>query len=98
MVHQADEKAQLVGGQIFDAVNDQTESVDHFLQKLVEVSGATGSYQYITPTNLYEVAISGTTLIRPYLARALLGWRSKKPGLVDGLETYYFASLAASHS
>jgi nucleoside-diphosphate-sugar epimerase len=47
----AAEKAHLVGGKIFDAANDQTESVDDLLQKLVEVSGAKGPYVYIAPTN-----------------------------------------------
>jgi nucleoside-diphosphate-sugar epimerase len=47
----AAEKAHLVGGNIFDAANDQTESVDDLLQKLVQVSGAKGPYEYLPPTN-----------------------------------------------
>ncbi|KAH7909813.1 hypothetical protein BJ138DRAFT_1173494 [Hygrophoropsis aurantiaca] len=88
------EKGQLVGGQIFDAANPQTESVDDFLQKLVEVSGATGPYKYVKPLNAYEVAMASTTLLRPYLARALLDWIPRKAGFVDGLSTYYAAWLA----
>lgn len=45
------EKSSLIGGKIFDAVNDFTESVDDILQKLVEVSGAKGLYEYIAPSN-----------------------------------------------
>lgn len=37
----------------------------------------------------FEAAIGTTTLVRPYLARALLGWRPRKPSLIDGLDTYY---------
>jgi hypothetical protein len=43
----------------------------------------------------YEKALATTSLVRPYLARALLGWQPRKAGLVDGLETYYAAYLAS---
>jgi hypothetical protein len=43
----------------------------------------------------YEEALTTTSLIRPYLARALLGWQPRKAGLVDGLATYYAAYLAS---
>ncbi|KAJ6530957.1 hypothetical protein DFH09DRAFT_1044708 [Mycena vulgaris] len=92
----AAEKATLVGGKIFDASNPTTESVDELLQKLVQVSGATGPYEYTKPANLFEEAISSTTLVRPYLAKALLGWSVKKQGLTEGLETYYAACLAST--
>jgi nucleoside-diphosphate-sugar epimerase len=47
----ASEKAGVAGGKIFDAANDLTESADDFLERLVQVSGAKGGYEYITPTN-----------------------------------------------
>lgn len=47
----AAEKAPLAGGQAFDAVNDFTEDVDDFLNRLVEVSGAKGPVVYKEPTN-----------------------------------------------
>lgn len=43
----------------------------------------------------YEVALGATALLRPYLARSLLGWTPRKPGLVDGLETYYRSYVAS---
>lgn len=92
----AAEKAQLVRGKIFDAANDFTESVDDFLKKLVEVSGAKGPVVYRDPTNLFEKAITTTSLLRPYLARSLLGWRPRKAGLVDYLEIYYNAWKASA--
>ncbi|KAI0933019.1 hypothetical protein AcW2_001466 [Taiwanofungus camphoratus] len=91
----AAEKSSIVGGKIFDAANDFTESVDDLLQKLVEVSKAKGPYEYIKPSNLFEAAISSTSLLRPYLARALLGWRPRKAGLVEHLEIYYAAWKAS---
>lgn len=45
------EKAPAIGGKIFDAANPSTEALDEFLQKLVEVSGAKGPYEYTKPTN-----------------------------------------------
>jgi nucleoside-diphosphate-sugar epimerase len=47
----AAERGQGVGGMVFDAANGQTESVDDLLQKLVEVSGAKGPYEYVPPQN-----------------------------------------------
>ena len=45
------EKAAICGGLIFDAANDQTESVDDVLATLAKVSGATKPYEYRDPTN-----------------------------------------------
>ena len=47
----AAEKGQLVGGKIFDAVNDFTESADDLLKKLVKVSGAQGPHEFVKPSN-----------------------------------------------
>ncbi|KZT25447.1 NAD(P)-binding protein [Neolentinus lepideus HHB14362 ss-1] len=92
----AAEKAQLIGGKIFDAANDFTESQDDFLNKLVEVSGATGPVEWLKSEHPYHDALSATALLRPYLARALLGWQPKKLGLVDGLAIYYAAWKAST--
>ncbi|PPQ73735.1 hypothetical protein CVT26_011890 [Gymnopilus dilepis] len=87
----ATEKAVLCGGLIIDAANDNTESTDDFLAALVKVSKANGDYEYREPTNVFEVALGTTILLRPYLAKALLGWQPRKPGLIDGLQVYYGA-------
>jgi hypothetical protein len=50
---------------------------------------------YHTLLLAWEVALGTTILIRPYLAKTLLGWQPKKPGLVDGLPVYYAAWKAA---
>lgn len=47
----AAERAAVARGQIFDASNDVNESTDAFLQRLVEVSGASAPYQYREPAN-----------------------------------------------
>jgi nucleoside-diphosphate-sugar epimerase len=43
----------------------------------------------------FEIASCSTMRIRPYLARTLLGWSPRKPGLVDGMESYYAAWKAS---
>ncbi|KAL4243983.1 NAD(P)-binding domain superfamily protein [Abortiporus biennis] len=91
----AAEKAQLVKGQIFAGANDVTESVDDILRKLVDITGAAG-FEFVEPTNVFERALTTTSLVRPYLARSLLGWRPVKAGLVDHLEIYYKAWEATS--
>ena len=45
------EKSAICGSLIFDAANDQTESVDDVLATLVKVSGAQKPYEYRNPTN-----------------------------------------------
>ena len=45
------EKAAICGGLIFDAANDQTESIDDVLAALVKVSRAQKPYEYRNPTN-----------------------------------------------
>jgi len=89
------EKACLLGGKIFDASNPNLVSVDELLQRVVEVSGAKGSYEYTKPTNAFEEALAATGLVRPYLANALLGWSPKKPGLIENFDVYYAAWVAS---
>lgn len=50
------EKAQLVGGKIFDAANDVTESKDDILKRLAEITGVQGPVEYIEPSNRKSVS------------------------------------------
>lgn len=45
------EKAPILGGLAIDASNDTTESIEGFLQRLVQVSGAKGPHGWIEPAN-----------------------------------------------
>lgn len=55
------------------------------------------SYNHAAYTMIvFQSAIATTSLLRPYLARSLLGWHPKKAGLIEGLETYYNAWKAAA--
>ncbi|KAF8551936.1 NAD(P)-binding protein [Imleria badia] len=91
------EKAPTLGGLAIDASNDTTESVEDFLQRLIQISGAKGPHGWIEPANPFEEALATTVLVRPYLAKSLLGWQQKKPGLTDGLPQYY-AAWKATHN
>ncbi|THH14100.1 hypothetical protein EW146_g6191 [Bondarzewia mesenterica] len=86
------EKAHIIGGLIFDATSGQSESTDDLLRRTVEVSGAQSAYEYKAPS---MEALSLSQIVRPTLARTLLGWEPRKTGLVDGLETYYAAWKAS---
>lgn len=88
------EKAAICGGKAFDAANDFTESVDEILAAVAKVSGAEG-FAYREPANPFESAVATTTLLKPYLARALLGWQPRKMGLVEGIAIYYAAYLVS---
>ena len=45
------EKAPILGGLAIEASNEISESVDDFLRKLVQVSGAKGPHSWIEPSN-----------------------------------------------
>lgn len=51
------EKAPILGGLAIDVSNDTTESVEDFLQRLIQVSGAKGPHGWIEPTNrMFEIS------------------------------------------
>jgi len=94
MYRLAVEKSAIIGGLLFDVANDFTESVDDILQKLVEVSGASG-YEYVEPKPPLERGLASSLRLRPYLARSLLGWQPRKAGVVDHMEIYHDAWKAS---
>jgi nucleoside-diphosphate-sugar epimerase len=51
MYVRATEKSVLLGGKIFDAANDVTESTDDILAAVVKISGAQAPYEYTKPNN-----------------------------------------------
>ncbi|KAH8112045.1 NAD-binding protein [Phellopilus nigrolimitatus] len=88
------EAAPACKGLVFDAANDHSEPVSAVLDAAAGAAGARG-WAYREPASPFEEAVATTTLLRPSLARALVGWRPLKAGLVDGMPAYY-AAYAAS--
>ena len=43
----------------------------------------------------FEEALAASVLVRPYLAKALLGWSPRKLGLIENIEVYYAAWVAS---
>ncbi|KAG8774001.1 hypothetical protein FRC15_001640 [Serendipita sp. 397] len=88
----AAEKNNLVGGLILDATNEITESVDGILHAFSSLVGIPwNKVSYRPCANILEEAMSITIRARPSLARTLLGWQPRKPGLIDGMAIYYEA-------
>ncbi|CUM56144.1 unnamed protein product [Debaryomyces tyrocola] len=87
------EKHPLVKHLKLEGSNFATESVDLLLSRVAELAGL-DSYSYKTPSSPFEVALSGTSVVRGTLARSILGWQPLKPSLIDGLPVYYRSSLA----
>ncbi|KAJ7206246.1 hypothetical protein GGX14DRAFT_643150 [Mycena pura] len=54
------EKASLLGGKIFDVATPNLVSVDELLQRVGELSGAKGPYEYTRPTNEFVFIILRT--------------------------------------
>ena len=91
------EKHPLVKHLKLEGSNFATESVDLLLARVAELAGL-DSYSYKTPSSPFEIAVSGTSVVRGTLARSLLGWQPVKPSLIDGLSTYYRSSLASKQN
>lgn len=104
MVHQDDladlylragERGPLLAGTALVAANTQSERWTDILDAVVRVSGAKG-YRLRPPSDKVpaEVAWAATTLLRPTLAHSLTGWTPRKPGLVDGIDSYWPSFVA----
>jgi nucleoside-diphosphate-sugar epimerase len=89
------EKSYAVPGVIFDVSNPYPESTKAVFGRLKEVSGAE-KVTYKKPENNFQVALGSTAVLRPQLAKSLLGWEARKAPLADGMEVYYRAWLASA--
>ncbi|KAI5479347.1 NAD P-binding protein [Pseudohyphozyma bogoriensis] len=88
------QKALLVQGIAFDISNPYPEPASHILDQLVRASGAKG-VQYQEPRDDYHRALTSSNLLRPTLARDLLGFQPRKAPFGEGMELYYKAYLAS---
>ncbi|KAK4052377.1 bifunctional endoribonuclease/protein kinase ire1 [Microbotryomycetes sp. JL201] len=97
------EKALVVQGIIFDASNPYPESLKVILERLAKVANAQGptfidatNGKFLRLTTHFERAIASSDLLRPTLAKSLLGWQAKRAPMAQDISVYYKAWLASS--
>ncbi|CAG8480964.1 1402_t:CDS:2 [Cetraspora pellucida] len=86
---QAAERAEIVKGQIFNIVNNSTESMGDILTAIARVTGFKGEIKFREPTTDFEIAMTHTDLFTNRKSQTLLGWHQKKLGFVDGIEIWW---------
>jgi hypothetical protein len=50
----------------------------------------------LTNISAYDVAMASTQVVRPYIAKSLLGWVPVKPSLVESIKTLFLSHLAGN--
>ncbi|KAL1411505.1 hypothetical protein Q8F55_002466 [Vanrija albida] len=89
------ERGPLLKGQAFTASNAQSERWADILDAVVRVSGAKGyRLRAPSPDMPVEQTFATAANLRPSLALSLTGWTPRKPGLVDGIDSYWAAFAA----
>ncbi|KAM0751470.1 NAD(P)-binding protein [Meredithblackwellia eburnea MCA 4105] len=88
------ENAFVTQGLIFDAANPYPEPILFILDQLALASGG-ASVKFSEPTSDYHKALQSSNLLRPRLAKTLLGWETKKAPFGEGMELYYKSYLAS---
>ncbi|CAG8643799.1 13664_t:CDS:2 [Dentiscutata erythropus] len=86
---QAAERVEIVKGQIFNIVNNSTESMGDVLTAIARVTKFKGEIKYREPTTDFEIAMTHTDLFTNRKPQTLLGWHQKKLGFVDGIEIWW---------
>lgn len=90
------EKVRLVAG-LTIATTADSGLVEDFLERVGEIVGAKGGIEYFEASSPYDVAMASTQVVRPYVAKALLGWAPTKPGMVDSAKALLLAHIAGNH-
>jgi nucleoside-diphosphate-sugar epimerase len=71
-------------------LREPTNGTPFMLRLFIAHGSLTGVY------TAWEEGLACTSLLKPYLARSLLGWQPKKMSLVEGLSLYYAAWKAVN--
>ena len=71
---------------IFDALNNSSESIEDILATVSKLAGDGVKHRY-APDRIEGIyaGFDTTTLSKPSLGRAMLGWTPKKKSFVDGM-------------
>lgn len=81
--------------QIFNVANTKSENVYEIVLALIDKFNKKANIEFVNPNNEYEECFTMTTLISNKKITELFNWKQKKKSITDGLQQYYFASLAA---
>lgn len=80
--------------QIFNVANSKTENVYEIVLALINRFNKNANIEFISPNNEYEECFTMTTPISNNKITKLFNWKQKKKSIIDGLQQYYFSSLA----
>ncbi|GBC02330.1 hypothetical protein RclHR1_04570017 [Rhizophagus clarus] len=83
------ERADLIGGQIFNVINNQSESMGDMLDAVARITEYKGDVKYKSPTSEYEEAMASTGIYSNKKAQTILGWNQRQLGFVDGINTWW---------
>ncbi|GBC02328.1 hypothetical protein RclHR1_04570015 [Rhizophagus clarus] len=83
------ERADLIGGQIFNIVNNQSESLGDMLDAIARITEYKGEVKYKSPTSEFEKAMANTGIFSNKKAQSILGWNQRQLGFVDGINTWW---------
>ncbi|GBC02327.1 hypothetical protein RclHR1_04570014 [Rhizophagus clarus] len=83
------ERAELIGGQKFIIVNNQSESMGDMLDAVARITEYKGEVKYKSPTNEFEEAMTCTGIFSNKKAQTILGWKQRQLGFVDGINTWW---------
>ena len=95
----AAEKASLVKGQCFVAVNSVCESVGDIVNAAIQRINPKATVNWVEADNPFFEALATTIQASSRKAESLLGWKAKQPGFVDGMDVFVAAwKGSASHA
>ncbi|RGB39651.1 hypothetical protein C1646_620013 [Rhizophagus diaphanus] len=83
------ERAELIKGQKFIIVNNQSESIGDMFDAIARITQYKGEVKYKSPTNEFEEAMASTGIFSNKKAQAILGWNQRQLGFVDGINTWW---------
>ncbi|GES86997.1 NAD-P-binding protein [Rhizophagus clarus] len=83
------ERADIIGGQIFNIINNQSESLGDMLGAVARITEYKGEVKYKSPTSKFEEAMASTGIFSNKKAQSILGWKQRQLGFVDGINIWW---------
>ncbi|PKC16972.1 NAD-P-binding protein [Rhizophagus irregularis] len=83
------ERAELISGQIFNIINNQSDSIGDILEAVARITEYKGEIKYKSPTNEYEEAMASSGIFSNKKAQTILGWNQRQLGFIDGINIWW---------